>query len=221
MGTLVIITLGLIGVGAHATFTANTTSGQTITVGTYDPTLVGTCASGTNCPVDADNNLYTLSPDQTVLTFTSDTASAASFTTGDEEVTATNTGNLPVSDPTWVVNATVGSDLATQAFVCATSTGIGTDDTNYVLYNGPLSDFTGTSYSLSGDVLTPTGPPTATSGPSDNLVIDVYAGSEPTLCGAITTPGTAAVPGTSSAPILNSAAIGENVSVNVQLTYQE
>jgi hypothetical protein len=221
IGALSIVGLGLIGLGAHATFTTNTSSGQTITAGTYDPTLVGTCASGTNCPVDTDNNLFTLSPDHTVLTFTPETVGAASFTTGDEEVTATNTGNLPVSDPTWVVNATGGSDLASQAYVCATSTGIGTDDTNYVLYNGPLSDFTGTSYSLSGDVLTPTGPPTATSGPSDNLVIDVYAGGEPTLCGAITTPGTAAAPGTSSAPTLNNAADGENVSVTVQLTYQD
>jgi hypothetical protein len=217
-----IVVLGLIGIGAHATFTTNTASGQTITAGTYDPTLVGSCIDDTTCPVDpSSSDLFTLSPDGTTLTFTSFTPSMASFSTGDQEVTATNTGNLPVSDPTWVIGANAGSDLLSGAYVCATSTGVGTDDTNVVLYNGPLSDFVGTSYSLSGDVLSTNGPPTATSGPTDNLVVDVYAGSETTLCGSNTIAGTAATPGTSIAPTISGPAIGENVAVDVQLTYQD
>ena len=222
VGAMSIVGLGLIGFGAHATFTTSTSSGQTITAGTYDPTLVGSCASGTNCPVAVGNILYNLSPDSTVLTFTADTPTAASFTTGDEEVTATNTGNLPVSDPTWVIGANVGLDLESEAYVCATSTGIGTDNTNIVLYNGPLSGFTGTSYSLSNDVLSPSGAtPTATSGSTDNFVVDVYAGSEPTLCGTNTAAGTPATPGPSNAPVISGAALGENIAVNVQLTYQD
>jgi hypothetical protein len=216
--------LGLIGIGAHATFTTSTSSGQTITAGTYDPTLVGSCASGTNCPVTAGNILYTLSPDDTVLTFTPDTPISASFTTGDEEVTATNTGNLPVSDPTWVIGANVGLDLESEAYVCATSTGIGTDNANIVLYNGPLSGFTGMSYSLSNDVLSPSGTtPTATSGSTDNFVVDVYAGSEPTLCGTNIAAGTTAMGGTSNAPALSGAVVGknENIAVTVELTYQD
>ena len=237
VGALSIMGLGLIGVGAHATFTTNTSSGQTITAGTSDPTLVGSCVSSTSCPLDASSNPYTLSPDGTTLTFASDIPSSPSFTTGDEEVTATNAGTLPLSDPTWVVNATGGSDLASQAYVCATSNGIGTDNTNVVLYNGPLSGFIG-SYSLSGDVLTPPGAPTATtSGPTDNLVVDVYAGSEPTLCGSGFTNGTGATggtgvaasvdspatPDTSTAPSLSSTVVGENenIAVTVKLTYQD
>jgi predicted ribosomally synthesized peptide with SipW-like signal peptide len=215
-----IAVMGLIGVGVHATFTSNTSSGQTITAGTSDPTLSGSCLSGSNCPT-VSNALYTLSSDGTILTFAPTAPASSSFTSGDEQVTATNTGNLPLSDPTWVVNATGGSDLAIQAFVCVTSTGIGTNVTNTVLYNGPLSGFTGTTYSLSSDILTPTGPATATSGPTDNLVVDVYAGAEPTLCGSITTAGTTATPGTSTAPVISGAAIGENIAVSVQLTYHD
>jgi hypothetical protein len=212
--------LGLIGVGAHATFTTSTSSGQTITAGTSDPTLVGSCVSVTSCPL-AGNNLYTLSPDGTILTFAPDAPATPSFTTGDEEVTATNTGNLPLSDPTWVVNATGGSDLEGQAYVCVTSTGIGTDTTNFVLYNGPLNGFSGTTFALGGDVLSPTSALTATSGPTDNLVVDVYVGSEPTLCGS-SAAGTPATPGPSTTPsTISGAAIGESIAVSVELTYRD
>lgn len=219
-----IVGLDLIGVGAHATFTQNTTSAQTITAGTWGVTLSGSCVGGTTCPVDTSNNLFSLSSDGAKLTFTPyiTTESTSSFSTGDQEVTATSTGNVQLTDPTWVVNATGGSDLANQAYVCATSTGIGTDNTNIVLYNGPLSGFTGTSYSLSNDVLSPSGAtPTATSGSTDNFVVDVYAGSEPTLCGTNTAAGTPATPGPSNAPVISGAALGENIAVNVQLTYQD
>ena len=222
---MVITGLGLIGIGAHATFTFSTSSGQTITEGTYDPTLVGSCIDGTICPVDpSSGDLFSLTPDGTTLTFTPYSPTTSSFSTGDQEVTATNTGNLSVSAPTWAIGAIVGTDLKNEAYVCATSTGVGTDDANTVLYNGPLSGFTGTSYSLSNDVLSPSGTTaTATSGPTDNFVVDVYAGSEQTLCGTNTAPGTAAMGGTSNAPALSSNVVGENenIAVTVKLTYQD
>lgn len=227
VGALSIVGLGLIGAGAHGTFTTNTSSGQTITAGTPSDPLSGSCLSGTNCPVDANNILYTLSSDGETLTFTPDTPSGLSFTTGNEEVTATSTGNIPLTDPTWVLSANGGSQLESEAYVCATSTGIGTNNTNVLLYNGPLSGFTGTSYALSGDKITTSGAPTATSGPTDNFVVDVYAGSESTLCGANFTNGTGATasagstatPGTSVAPTLNSDSAGQNIAISVEMTY--
>jgi hypothetical protein len=226
---LAIVSLGLIGLGAHATFTTNTSSGQTITVGTPIDPLTGSCLSGTNCPVDANNNLYTFSSDGETLTFTPDTPSGLSFTTGDEEVTASSTGNVPLTDPTWVLGVHGGSQLESEAYVCATSTGIGTNNTNVLLYNGPLSGFSGTSYALSGDEITTSGAPTATSGPTDNFVVDVYAGSEPTLCGANFTngvgasanAGSTATPGTSIAPSLNSDSAGEQIAISVKMKYQD
>jgi hypothetical protein len=220
-GATSIVGLGLIGVGAHATFTTNSTTGQVVTVGTWGVTYSGSCIEDAACPVDSSNNLFSLSSDGTTLTFTPFIASTSSFSTGNQEVSATNAGSIQLTDPTWVVNATGGPDLTSQAYVCATSTGIGTDDTNVVLYNGPLSGFTGTTYSLSSDVLSTTGPTTTTSGPTDNLVVNVYAGSEATLCGSNTTAGTTATAGPSNAPAISGAAIGENIAINVELTYQD
>ena len=220
--------LGVIGVGVHATFTTSTSSGETITAGTTSDPLTGLCLSGTNCPVDTNNILYTLSSDGETLTFTPDTPSGLSFTTGDEEVTATSTGNISLSDPTWVLSANGGTQLESEAYVCATSTGIGTNDTNVVLYNGPLSGFSGTSYALSGDEISTSGAPTATSGPTDNFVVDVYAGSEPTLCGTSFTNGigttasadSPATPGTSAAPTLMGDSTGQSIAISVEMTYQ-
>jgi hypothetical protein len=237
VGAISIASLGLIGVGVHATFTTSTASGQTITVGTTDPTLTGSCVSGTNCPLDASNALYSISTDGTTITFTGDTPSTSnsSFTSGDEQVIATNTGTLPVTDPTWTMTANVGPQLENEAYVCATSTSIGTGTTIFLLYNGPLSAFVGTSYSLNGDVLTPSGTPaTANSGPTDNITVDVYAGSESTQCGTGFTNGTgdpsgtgvtaavgsAATSGLSTAPILNSDSAGQSVALSVAFAYQ-
>jgi hypothetical protein len=229
VGALSILGLGLIYVGVHATFKTNTSTGPTITVGTPHDPLTGSCLNGTNCPVGPINILYSLSSDGEKLTFTPDAPSGLSFTSGEEEVTATSIGNVPLTDPTWVLSANGGSQLVSEAYVCATSTGIGTNHTNTLLYNGPLSGFTGTSYSLVGDVLSTSGTPTATSGPTDNIVVDVYAGKEPTLCGANFTNGTGATasagstatPGTSVAPILNSDSAGQNIAITVEMTYQD
>ena len=223
VGVMSIVGLGLIGVGAHATFTQNTTSVQMITAGTWGATLTGSCVGGMTCPVDTSNSnsLSSVAPDGTTLTFTPYTASTPSFSTGYQEVTATSTGSIQLTDPTWVVNATGGSDLKNQAYVCATSTGIGAVVANTVLYNGPLSGFTGTSYSLPGDVLSTTGLPSATSGPTDNLVVDIYAGSEQTLCGSNITPGTPATQGISTTlSTISGPAMDESIAVSVTLTYQ-
>jgi predicted ribosomally synthesized peptide with SipW-like signal peptide len=226
VGVMSIVGLSLIGVGAHATFTQNSTSAEAITAGTWGITLSGSCIDGTTCPVDPsnNNNLFSLSPDGATLTFAPDTPSTSSFSTGDQEVTATSTGTIELTSPTWEVNATGGPDLVGQAYVCATSTGIGTGNTNTVLYNGPLSGFMETSYSLSSGVL-------STAGPTDNFVVDVYAGDETTLCGTVFTAGpygsatnigVTAPGGTSAAPALTSvSAESESIAISVELTFQD
>jgi hypothetical protein len=204
-------------------------------MGTPAVALTGSCINGTTCAGNP-SDLYGLSPDGATLTFTSNSPAGDSFTTGDEQITAANTGNLPLSDPTWVPNAVpVSSALEGEAYVCATSTGIGSDGTNYLLYNGPLSGFVGTSYALDSDVLTTSGTaPTGTTGPTDNIVMDVYAGSESTDCGSSftngtgapggggvsTTFGSVATPGLSPAPILNGDSSGESIAISAAFTYQ-
>jgi hypothetical protein len=231
-----ISSLGLIGGGVHATFTSISSSGDTLTMGTPAVALTGSCINGTTCAGDP-SDLYSLSPDGMDLIFTSISPSGDSFTTGDEQITAANTGNLPLTDPTWVPDVVpVNSALAGEAYVCATSTGIGIGNTNYLLYNGPLSGFIGTSYGLDSDVLTTSGTtPTATSGPTDNFVVDVYAGSELTQCGNSFTNGTGApggggvavglgstaTPGTSVAPTLSGDFTSQSIAISVKMTYQD
>ena len=76
---------------------------------------------------------------------------------------------------------------------------------------------------------------TATSGPTDNFTVDVYAGSEPTQCGNSFTNGTGApggggvaagsgstaAAGTSVAPTLSGDTIGQSVAISAALTYQD
>jgi len=221
VGVVCIACVGLIGTGVHATFTTSTASGQTITAGIPGDPLTGLCVSGTNCPVDPSNSLYSVSANGSTLTFAPDTPSGPSFTTGDEGVTATSTGNIPLTNPTWVLNASGGTQLMGEAYVCVTSTGIGSNNSNVVLYNGPLSAMIGTSYALSGDELVTSGTPTATSGPTDSLVVDVYAGSETTLCGTTTAANSAVTPGLSTAPTLSGDSAGQVIAVSVTMTYQD
>src|ERR1035438_1108454 len=95
-----IVGLGLIGIGTHATFTQNTTSAEVIRAGTWGVTLSGSCIDSTTCPVDASNSnsLFNVSPDGTTLTFTAYAASTSSFSSGDQEVTATSTGNIQLTE---------------------------------------------------------------------------------------------------------------------------
>jgi hypothetical protein len=235
VAVLGVAALSLVDVGTHATFTTITFGSQSITAGVSSIALEGSCINGTTCSVDSSNDLFTLSASGSTLIFVADTPPDVSFTTGDEEITATNTGNLALSNPTWMLDATGGTALEGEAYVCATSTGIGTNPANSLLYNGPLSGFIGTSYALPGDTLSTSGTAaTPTSGPSDNFVVDVYAGSEPTECGNNFTNGVGlgggtgqsasvgsnAVPGVSEAPPLNPDASGESVAVSATLTYQ-
>jgi hypothetical protein len=220
-GVMSLAGLGLIGAGAHATFDTSTTSNQVIATGAPGVTLSGSCINGTTC-FGAPNDLYALSPDGTTLTFTAGGPYGSSFTTGDEMVTATNTGNIPLTEINFTLNTTYPtSALATEAYVCIGSTGLGTDGNWFQIYNGPLAAKNGTTWGQDGDTLTIAGSPYITppgtppqvpaSGPTDNYIVNVYAGpGQVTACG--TSPA--------STPTLTSAAESQSITASITMTYQ-
>lgn len=213
-GVLSLAGLGLVGAGAHAVFSTSTTSNQIISTGTPGVTLSGQCLNGP-CAGNP-NDLYSLSNGGATLTFTAGGPYGSTFTTGDELVTATNTGNIPLTELVLTLAATYPtSPLATEAYVCLGSTGLGTNGSPFFeIYNGPMSGLPAGGWSQEGDVLTVAGtgysggsPPA--SGPTDNYIINVYAGS-----------GVSTACGTSTAPALNSDAEGESITLSATMTYQ-
>lgn len=180
-GALSVAGLGLVGMGAHAVFTAQTTSSQEILAGTPG---VAISMPGTSCP-NADWHC-------TSVTMPLVGPTNSTFTSGDQVLTLTNTGNIPMTEDTISFAVTSPtSALATEAQVCFGSTGLGTGGAWYPIYNGSLAGFNGVSYSQAGDVLTIAG--TAYSmhapvdfGPTDSFVLNVYAGAETTACGPST-----------------------------------
>jgi hypothetical protein len=114
-----------------------------------------------------------------------------------------NNGNITASEITEQLGTNYpASALAAELYVCETSSG-------YVIYNGPLSA------GLSSQAISGTIAPLA----SDYYTINVYAGTEPTACGAVTGVGSPAVAGTSTAPALDNAVEGESLNVTVTIGY--
>jgi hypothetical protein len=215
-GVLSLAGLGLVGAGAHAVFSTSTTSNQIISTGTPGVTLSGQCLNGP-CAGNP-NDLYSLSNGGATLTFTAGGPYGSTFTTGDEQVTATNTGNIPLTELVIALAATYPtSPLATEAYVCFGSTGLGTTPGSFFqIYNGPMSGLPASGWGQNGDVLTTLGTPPSggpypipASGPTDNYIINVYAG-----------PGVSTACGTSTAPALNSDAEGESITLSATMTYQ-
>jgi hypothetical protein len=224
-GVMSLAGLGLIGAGAHATFTTQTTSQQTINAGNLSVVLT---APGSNCPILSDNCV--------ALTFPPLGPVASSFTTGDQEVTMTNVGTIPATEITFNLSATpLPSAIANEASMCVTSTGLGTNGNDYVLYNGPLSGGLNQNWGQGGDTLTVGGPYTNTAAPTDNYLINIYAGTATTQCGSTFTandvisgvgtlanasPGATGTPGTSLAPTLQNDSEGGSVTLTATMTYQ-
>lgn len=191
LGVAGVAGLGLIGVGAHATFTQNTASDQQITAGTMKVVLsVGPATSSSGPTV-------TLSPVGPV---------GSSFTTGDQTLTITNESNIPVSE----IESTPGDSFASgaanqaldaEAYLCEVSSG-------EVIYNGPL-------HSAPAQAIAGTLAPNAT----DSYTVNVYAGNENTACGAVTTVGATATAGQSTAPSLNNDAQGGVIDPTLTVSY--
>jgi hypothetical protein len=204
-GMMSLAGLGLIGAGAHGIFTTSTTSTQNITAGTLSVVLsspAATAGDGTS-----------------TLTLGAYGPTASSFTTGDDTVTMTNNGTIPASE----ITETMGTDypasaLAAELYVCQVSYGSPGLTPDYVIYNGPLSLALYTQ-PISGTI--------AVNG-IDEYTTNIYAGSEPTLCGGDFTAGPLAnvSPGavvtadaTSPAPELDNSVMGESLNVTLTVGY--
>ena len=166
LGGLGVAAIALIGAGASATFTQNTTSSQTITAGTMNVTVSslspGTGGNGTQSITLPPSNAYESS------------SFVESYT-----VLITNNSNIPVNeiaytltDPNALSN---GASLAfnNEAWACLYSD-------QYIYFNEPLSTVIG--YGETAEIDTLAG------GATDSYTLVVYAGpTENTGCGGAVT----------------------------------
>jgi predicted ribosomally synthesized peptide with SipW-like signal peptide len=199
-GVVSVAGMGLIGVGAHAVFTQNTVSAQTITAGTMNVTLYSTAAVGGNNT--ANLALANLGP------------TGSTFTTGDQLVTITNNAPFVVSEITATPGDTFDSSggptspnsrLAAETYLCEVSSG-------EVIYNGLLS--AAPAQGIVGTLAAAPGP-----GNTDNYTVNLYAGNATTACGTGTTGTTPNVPAPSGAPTLNNDAEGGVIQPTMTVSY--
>ena len=220
-GVMSLAGLGLVGAGAHAVFTATTTSAQTISAGTLSVVLSSPGATGNgtatiSLPSVANAGSTFISPAQLITI------------TNNGSLTATEI-NLKVTDsPTNSPGLDNGGALATEMYLCLYS------DSN-ILFNGLLSADEALGNMAVGG--------TVPIGGTDTYTAVFYAGNEPTGCGNVSgyqygtldaAPGTSLTPypvtaaqphagtpvGNSNlAPALNSDAEGGSDTVSVTVTY--
>ena len=168
-GALGVVGLSLVGIGTNEVFTAQTTSHQQITAGTLS-VAISSPSGSPDCSSASDGcQSLTLPPVG---------PTTSSFTTGDQAIIVTNTGNIALNElglSFAVTNST--SDLATEAYVCLGTTGVGSGGTFSQIYNGPLAGLVGGSYIQNGS-------PLMVPNSTYSFVVNVYAGSETTACGA-------------------------------------
>jgi hypothetical protein len=190
LGVASVVGISLIGAGVGATFNQTTQSSQKIQVGTMNVTLSGAGA---------------LSNSDQTLTFATYGPTASTFTTGDQAVTITNNGDIPVLEIVATIGSSGDAALISQLYVCEVSS-------NQVIYNGLLSS--AGSQGINGTLAAYPGPNN-----TDGYIINVYAGNSTTACGAVVTVGQTAVAGMSTAPSLTDAVQGKNATVSLTVTY--
>jgi predicted ribosomally synthesized peptide with SipW-like signal peptide len=162
--------LGLVGVGAHAVFTQNTTSQQTLTAGTMNVTVHSDSA---NAVVSGDNT--------TALTLSPISAAEGSSFMEAYHVIMTNNGNIPVTEVSYQLTDTKGSSTASaalegQLWACLYSGNTPTQGEVY--FNSPLS--TTLTWGAGASKFL-----TLATGATDDYTLVVYAGpTENTGCGA-------------------------------------
>jgi predicted ribosomally synthesized peptide with SipW-like signal peptide len=196
-GAAGVMGLGLIGVGAHAAFTANTTSHQSVNAGSLsmvftDPGVTGTGTTSVTLPAQTNN--------------------ATSFTTGTVKLTVKNAGTLDAYNILSTIGVSNGGGgptgaLENESYVCLVATN-GTA-TGTVFYNGPLAGAPH-SQAVAG---------TEKPGTTAWYILNVYAGTEHTQCGTVSAYGAAAAPGTSTEPALTNNAEGGTITVTETLSY--
>jgi predicted ribosomally synthesized peptide with SipW-like signal peptide len=163
--------LGLIGAGAHAVFTQNTTSQQTITAGTMGVTLSsdgGTIVSGN------DTANLTMAP--------VNTHEGSSFVEA-YHVIMTNNGNIPVTEVSYQMTDIAGTSPASAAlqselWACLyAGSGAQSGNEGEVYFNSPLPTVLGWGAGASKFLTLPVGA-------TDDYTVVVYAGSTDNGCGA-------------------------------------
>lgn len=218
IGAMSIAGVGLVGVGAHATFSTATTSSQQITAGTPGVALTAAGATLTGVGSDCTNTGEACGN----ITLAPVGPTGSSFTSGNQVITITNVGNIPLTELNFTVSSTYPtSALATEAYVCIESTGIGfingaTIANGYEWYNGPIADLPASGWGQQGDTLTTAGTPaTNTSAPTDNYIINVYAGTQ------ATPPCNGSLPASPPSPAtgLNQDAEGQSINLSATMTY--
>lgn len=196
--------LGMVSAGAHAVFTTQGTSTQTITAGT--PSVAMTGSTGSSCTLVSQACKKVTLPGVGPTDWT--------FLAGPFTATVTNTGIFTLSDLKLVASVTdPNSYLAHDTWICLGTEGIGTGGTFSQYFWGSLSNLNGQAFTEHyGDTLTTAGTtPTSTSAPTDNWVIYYAAGpSHSTPCGS-TSP---------TDPGLNNGAQGESTSVSLAMNFQ-
>jgi hypothetical protein len=193
-----------VSLAAFAIWTSNSTSQQQITAGS-GPQIVLSSSSPN-----------TVSGSGLTLTFAPYTDAQPTFTTGDQTVMVSNTGITSATIASIVLAGTPGTGanstaLNSELYVC-----VADSQTEFVLYNGPLSAFTsmtGPNWSP-GDVLS--------AGSARGLIVNVYAGDAMTFCGTVPA-GSQSPNGAdalSSAPALTNPAQGGTDNVSISTTWQ-
>jgi predicted ribosomally synthesized peptide with SipW-like signal peptide len=164
-GVLSLAGLGLVGAGAHAVFTATTTSAQTITAGTLSLVLQATNPNGTHV-TGYNTNSIAFAPQAPV---------ASSFVTAPQLITIYNNGtvtateiSMQLTDPNNVANA-ASAALDSQTWVCMYSDG-------ELAFNEPMTTVEGYGSVVIG---AQTIAPQAT----DSYTVVFYAGSADGGCG--------------------------------------
>jgi hypothetical protein len=174
MGVMGVAGLGLIGAGAHAVFTTNTASSQTINAGTLG--VVESSPDAPGCTTVADGC--------TSLTLTAAGPEGSTFDTTPDLITLTNTGGLPAYYSTVTYSETNNnSTFASETSVCDFSNPAGPDAYGHfygVDDQGLVTTVaTGSPVSISGSgaeyVIQP--------GQTDNFSLDFYAGEASSVCG--------------------------------------
>ena len=154
-GALSVAGLGLVGVGAHAVFTQNTTSQQTITAGTMNVTVSSPGASGNGTPS---------------ITLPAVGPVGSSFMTS-YDVTITNNSNIPVNEISYTLSDNNNNGtFQSETWACIYSDG-------YLYANEPLTTIEG--YGQSAQLV-----PNINPGGTDSYTLVIYAGTtENTGCG--------------------------------------
>lgn len=207
-GAAGIMSLGLIGFGAHAAFTTTTTSAQKITSGYLS---VKVSAPTTTCT--ATDRFGTCN----AIDLKSFGPTGSTFNSGPVTVTVTNAGTVKPYEISLGFGDTVGglpgsSALAQQVWLCMTAK-TATSGTVKVDENAKLT-------TLHGYTFPPYALPTA--GTTDHYTVEYYAGAAPTACGGLAAGTTAlSTPAANpSAASLNTTAENGTITPTVTLTYQ-